>query len=204
MRELVLLLVFVIVFILVACTNHATSEPDREAFGEYQVEEVQPETEASGESSAEEMQPETEASGESSAEEPQPEIEAQEEDFHSENETDTGGDTAREKTSGLGEYIRITASQAKKMMDANLEFVLLDVRTPEEFAEGYIEGAILLPYTEIAARAATELTEKDMLILIYCRSGRRSEEAARTLLEMGYTFVYDFGGIIDWPYNLID
>ena len=204
MRELVLLLVFVIVFILVACTNHATSEPDREAFGEYQVEEVQPETEASGESSVEEMQPETEASAESSAEETLPETEAQEENSYSENETDTEDDPAREKTPGLGEYIRITASQAKEMMDANQEFVLLDVRTPEEFTEGHIEGAILIPYAEIAARAATELTEKDMLILIYCRSGRRSEEAARTIIELGYTNVYDFGGIIDWPYNLID
>ena len=186
MRELVLLFVLIIAFVLVACANHSTGNPDYENLGGYSAEDAQADTEASKESSTEDAQSETETP---------------EDDSRSENETDTEDDTAQERTSGLWEYVRINATQAKEMMTDTLEFVLLDVRTPEEFAEGYIEGAILIPHTEIAERAITELPEKNILILVYCRSGRRSEEAARALLELGYTNVYDFGGIIDWPYE---
>ena len=186
MRELVLLFVLIIAFVLVACANHSTGNPDYETSGGYSAEEGQAGIEASEESSAEDAQSETETP-----------------EDNSRPENDTEDAPAQEETPGLGEYVRITATQAKEMMAATEEFVLLDVRTPEEFAEGYIEGAILIPHTEIAARAVTELTEKDMLILVYCRSGRRSEEAARALLELGYTNVYDFGGIIDWPYETV-
>ena len=100
-------------------------------------------------------------------------------------------------------YHRITAEEAKKMMDESSDFVLLDVRTESEFRESRIEGAILIPNTEIESRAKDELPNKKQLILVYCRSGNRSASAARALVEMGYTNVYDFGGIIDWPYGTV-
>ncbi len=81
--------------------------------------------------------------------------------------------------------------------------VLLDVRTPEEFAEGHIEGAQLLPYDEIAARTDELPADKDTTIVVYCRSGRRSAIAAEELADMGYTAVYDLGGIQSWPYDTV-
>jgi rhodanese-related sulfurtransferase len=81
--------------------------------------------------------------------------------------------------------------------------IILDVRTQEEFDEGYIANAVLLPYTEISEKAASFLPDKDQTVLIYCRAGRRSEIAARELIDMGYTKVYDFGGIQDWTDGLV-
>ena len=98
-------------------------------------------------------------------------------------------------------YQKITPSQAKEFMDENSSYVLLDVRTNEEFKEMHIAGAVLIPDYEISSRAQSELPDKDALILIYCRSGRRSADAARQLIGMGYTNVYDFGGITSWPYG---
>jgi len=98
-------------------------------------------------------------------------------------------------------YQRITAEQAKAKMDTGEQYVLLDVRTEEEFNESRIDGAILIPFDEIMDRAESELPDKNVLILVYCRSGRRSANAANELVAMGYTNVYDFGGIIDWPYD---
>lgn len=103
----------------------------------------------------------------------------------------------------LGTYHKITPEQALSMMQDSSDYILLDVRTQPEFDESYIEGAILIPDYEIAQRAQQELPDKNSLILLYCRSGRRSEAAARKLLELGYTNVYDFGGIIDWPYDTV-
>ena len=100
-------------------------------------------------------------------------------------------------------YQKITAEQAKAKMDEGKPFILLDVRTDEEFKEKRIDGAILIPDYEIKSRASTELPDKNALILIYCRSGRRSALAANELIEQGYTNVYDFGGIIDWPYDTV-
>ena len=99
-------------------------------------------------------------------------------------------------------YMNITAEEAKKIMDTESEYVVLDVRTEEEFAQGHIPGAMLIPDYAIREEADKALPNKDALILVYCRSGRRSAEAARTLADMGYTQVYDFGGIIDWPYEI--
>ena len=96
----------------------------------------------------------------------------------------------------------ITASEAKQMLDEQQGYVLLDVRTEQEYAEGHIPGALLIPNTELSEKAADLLPDKEQTILVYCRSGRRSAEAARTLADMGYTQVYDFGGIIDWPYEV--
>ncbi|MCL2662223.1 MAG: rhodanese-like domain-containing protein [Oscillospiraceae bacterium] len=106
---------------------------------------------------------------------------------------------------GSGEtvYRRISAGDAHQMMQDTSEYILLDVRRIDEFNAEHIEGAILIPYDEIGNRAADELPDKNALILIYCRSGRRSELAARELIGMGYTNVYDFGGILDWPYDTI-
>lgn len=100
-------------------------------------------------------------------------------------------------------YKKISASQAKAIMDSGDTYVLLDVRTEEELQERHIKGTILIPYTEVKIRAASDLPDKDALILIYCRSGRRSAIAAKELISMGYTKVYDFGGINDWPYEIV-
>lgn len=99
------------------------------------------------------------------------------------------------------DYISISAEEAKEMM--NSECIILDVRTDEEFAEGHIENAILIPVTEISERAETELPDKKQLILVYCRSGNRSKTAASQLAELGYDNVYEFGGINDWPYETV-
>ena len=99
------------------------------------------------------------------------------------------------------EYRKIAAEQAKKMMDDADGWILLDVRTQEEFEAQRIAGAMLIPDDEISSRVADEIPDKDALILIYCRSGRRSANAAHEMADMGYTNVYDFGGIIDWPYD---
>ena len=97
----------------------------------------------------------------------------------------------------------ITAEQAKTMLGEEADAKLLDVRTQAEYDEGHIEGAILIPDTEIEARAEKELLDKDVPILVYCRSGRRSAAAAKVLAGLGYTKVYDLGGIIDWPYEVV-
>ena len=99
-------------------------------------------------------------------------------------------------------YMNITAEEAKQIMDTEEGYIILDVRTQEEYDEGHIPGAILIPNTEIEARAEAILTDKDQLILVYCRSGRRSKLAAEILVELGYTNIKEFGGIIDWPYEI--
>ena len=98
-------------------------------------------------------------------------------------------------------YIRISAQEALRMMEEE-NVIILDVRTLEEFEEGFIEGAILLPYYDIWDKGEETLPDKDQIILIYCRRGRRSAIAARTLIDMGYTRVYDFGGIDEWEQSL--
>ena len=98
-------------------------------------------------------------------------------------------------------YMNITAEQAKEIMDSEEGYIILDVRTQEEYDEGHIPGAILIPYDEILEKAESVLTDKDQLILVYCRSGRRSKIAAEALAELGYTNIKEFGGIIDWPYE---
>ena len=99
-------------------------------------------------------------------------------------------------------YMNINAEEAKKIMDTESGYIILDVRTQEEYDEAHIPGAIVIPNTEIEARAESELPDKDQMILVYCRSGRRSKLAAEILVEMGYTNIYEFGGIIDWPYEV--
>ena len=100
-------------------------------------------------------------------------------------------------------YEQITQDKAKEIMDSGAEYILIDARTESEFAEGHIEGAILIPEYEIASRAEQELPDKDILILVYCRSGRRSKIASEELVKLGYTNVKEFGGIIDWQYDIV-
>jgi rhodanese-related sulfurtransferase len=98
-------------------------------------------------------------------------------------------------------YISISAEQAKELMDKSENYIILDVRTKEEFDEIHIPNAMLIPDTEIADRVEDELTDKDQLIFVYCRSGNRSKKASAILTEMGYTNIKEFGGIKDWPYE---
>ena len=84
-------------------------------------------------------------------------------------------------------YMNITAEEAKEIMDSEEGYIILDVRTREEYDQGHIPGAILIPNTEIEEKAEGVLTDKDQLILVYCRSGRRSKIAAEALVELGYT-----------------
>ncbi|MBD5404808.1 MAG: rhodanese-like domain-containing protein [Treponema sp.] len=100
-------------------------------------------------------------------------------------------------------YEQITQEDAKKMMDSEKDFIILDVRTPEEFASGHIKDAINIPNETIFDKEPTELTDKSQLILLYCRSGRRSKEAAKKLAKIGYTNIKEFGGIIDWKWDII-
>ena len=97
--------------------------------------------------------------------------------------------------------MNITAAQAKEIMDSGEGYLILDTRTQEEYDEGHIPGAILIPYDEITQKAEAVLTDKDQMILVYCRSGRRSKLAAEDLVKLGYTNIKEFGGIIDWPYE---
>jgi len=99
-------------------------------------------------------------------------------------------------------YLNISAEEAKALMDSERDYVILDVRTAEEYESGHIPGAILIPDTEIAQQAEEILRDKNQLILVYCRSGRRSKLASEILVELGYTNIREFGGIIDWPYDI--
>ncbi|NCA93361.1 rhodanese-like domain-containing protein [bacterium] len=97
--------------------------------------------------------------------------------------------------------IMINAQDAKIRLDNEEAIILLDVRTPEEFYDIHIPGAILLPLDEIATNAENIIPDKEAKYFIYCRSGNRSATAGRQLIDMGYQKVYDLGGIKDWPYE---
>ena len=113
--------------------------------------------------------------------------------------TETEVDTEAEATA---DYHRITAEEAYEMM-ASQEVVVVDVRTREEYDGGHIENAVLVPNESIGSEMPEALPDKEATLLIYCRSGRRSKDAAQKLLALGYQNVYDFGGVIDWPYELM-
>ena len=99
-------------------------------------------------------------------------------------------------------YVNITAEEAKRIIDIEEGYIILDVRTQEEYDEGHIPGATQISHEEIAEKAEEVLPDKNQLILVYCRSGRRSKIAAEALVELGYTNIKEFGGIIDWPYEV--
>ena len=100
-------------------------------------------------------------------------------------------------------YQQISGAEAKALMDSESGYIIIDARTQEEYDQGHIPGAILIPEYEIADRAEKELPDKDQLILVYCRSGRRSKIAAEELAKLGYANVKEFGGIIDWEYDIV-
>jgi len=109
----------------------------------------------------------------------------------------------QDKVNGQGAvYVNITAEEAKQIMDSEEGYIILDVRTQEEYDQGHIPGATQISHEEIAEKAEKVLTDKEQLILVYCRSGRRSKIAAEALVELGYTNIKEFGGIIDWPYEV--
>ena len=109
---------------------------------------------------------------------------------------------AQEETKQEAVYMNITAQEAKEIMDRESGYVILDVRTREEYDQGRIPGAIVISHEKVAHKAEETLTDKDQLILVYCRSGRRSKIAAEALVELGYTNILEFGGILDWPYEV--
>ncbi len=97
------------------------------------------------------------------------------------------------------EYTQISMEEAIAMMEENSDCILLDVRTYEEFEQLHIPGAICVPNETIAEDEIPELPDKKQLILVYCRSGNRSKQASEKLANLGYSNIYEFGGIIDWP-----
>ena len=107
-----------------------------------------------------------------------------------------------EDMTGKATYHKISAEEAYEMM-ASQEVVVVDVRTREEYESGHIENAVLVPNESIGSEMPEALPDKEATLLIYCRSGRRSKDAAQKLLSLGYQNVYDFGGVIDWPYELV-
>ena len=113
----------------------------------------------------------------------------------------TACDQAKE-TNKEAVYVNITAEEAKQIMDSQEGYRILDVREQEEYDAGHIPGAILIPYTQIKEKANEMLPDKNQLILVYCRSGRRSKIASEALVELGSTNIKEFGGILDWPYGV--
>ena len=96
-------------------------------------------------------------------------------------------------------YRQINMDEAITMMEEESGYIILDVRTPEEFADKHIPGAINIPNEAIGTEEIPELPDKDQLILVYCRSGNRSKQASEKLAVLGYTNIVEFGGINDWP-----
>ena len=110
----------------------------------------------------------------------------------------SGNSMNEEKT-----YMQITQEEAKKMMDAQEDILIVDVREQSEYDEGHVPGAVLLPVGTITEEtAASVVADKDTVVLVYCRSGNRSKKAAKALVELGYTQIYEFGGILDWSYEI--
>lgn len=95
-------------------------------------------------------------------------------------------------------YKQITMSEAAEMMESESNYIILDVRRPDEFAAGHIPNAVNIPNESIGADEIDELPDKDRLILVYCRSGNRSKQASEKLVRLGYTNIVEFGGILDW------
>ena len=121
--------------------------------------------------------------------------------------TSSSGDSqskAKETTtSETSSYQQITQKKAKEMMQADDGHIIVDVRRQDEYDSGHIPDAILIPNESIDTEQPKELPDLDQVILIYCRSGRRSKEASQKLADMGYTHIYEFGGIIDWTGDVV-
>lgn len=100
-------------------------------------------------------------------------------------------------------YTQISMDEAIEMMEAEENYIILDVRTKEEYDAGHIEGAINIANEVIHQDQSGNLPDKDQIILVYCRSGNRSKQASEKLVKQGYTNVYEFGGIINWPGDVV-
>ena len=100
-------------------------------------------------------------------------------------------------------YRQINMDEAIAMMEEENDYIILDVRTPEEFSEKHIPGAINVANETIGSEEIPELPDKDQLILVYCRSGNRSKQASEKLVALGYTNIVEFGGINDWPGEVV-
>ena len=100
-------------------------------------------------------------------------------------------------------YRQISMDEAITIMEEESGYIILDVRTPEEFAEKHIPGALNIPNETIGTAEIPELPDKDQLILVYCRSGNRSKQASEKLVALGYTNIVEFGGINDWPGEIV-
>ena len=117
--------------------------------------------------------------------------------------TETEAVTDTTETSTTAMVNTIDAEKAMEMMASGDPYTLVDARTQAEFDDGHIEGALLLPNDQLETLAEEQLPDKDAVILVYCRSGNRSASASELLIELGYTNVYDFGGIMDWPGEIV-
>jgi rhodanese-related sulfurtransferase len=100
-------------------------------------------------------------------------------------------------------FANITSEEAKKRLDSEEGIVLLDVRTKEEYDAGHLKDSVLIPVDVLENEAENSLKDKSAAIFVYCRSGKRSATAANILVELGYTNVYNLGGIRDWPYEVV-
>ena len=100
-------------------------------------------------------------------------------------------------------YRMVSMEEAVRMMETETDYILLDVRTQAEFEDGHIPGAICIPNESIGTAELAELPDRDQLILVYCRSGNRSKQASEKLAALGYTNIVEFGGIIDWPGEIV-
>jgi len=111
-----------------------------------------------------------------------------------------GKDTAAGQAQNANEasYTQISMDEAVTMMEEETDYIILDVRRPDEFADKHIPNAINVPNETIGEDEIPELPDKDQIILVYCRSGNRSKQASKKLAALGYTKVYEFGGINDW------
>jgi len=116
---------------------------------------------------------------------------------------DSGNGTSEEPQQELFAWQQISQQEAQRIMDEEEGFIILDVRTQEEYDEGHIPGAICVPNEAIIDTPPEELPDKDQLILVYCRSGRRSKEASQKLADMGYSDIREFGGINTWPGEVV-
>ena len=103
----------------------------------------------------------------------------------------------------INTYRQISMDEAVNMMVEESGYIILDVRRPDEFAAGHIQNAINVPNETIGTAEISELPDKDQLIMVYCRSGRRSKEASEKLIKLGYTNIVEFGGILDWKGEIV-
>ncbi|MBR7078657.1 MAG: rhodanese-like domain-containing protein [Clostridia bacterium] len=115
----------------------------------------------------------------------------------------TGSQASTPEPAPKGSYTQITQEEAKEMMARDDGHIILDVRRFDEFDEGHIPGAVCVPNESIGGAMPKELPDLEQIILVYCRSGRRSKEASQKLADLGYVNVYEFGGIIDWTGEVV-